>query len=880
MGAVLGSVLWGGAGEAKASAVLKATKGSSRNLQPRAIDIHTRIDGAWAQTTVKTVYANANPTDIEADFIYSAPPGSVVTGFAYWYGKEKVVAHVEEKERAKAIYQATKEQPKPVDPMLVEMIGKNLFRARINPVAANQDLRVEIQLAQPLRSEKSALVWNYPLAADTRDVTLDWLRARIEVKNGAGALNNYGAALADGEFLVKKYNYKPQTALRVSLPQTPAPLAAHLVAEHVAKADKSGDDAYFALSLRSPTAISGAPKISGVEVFEVMPAEKPSPGEIRLFGRYRGKGAATVSWGGARSVVWFPPSSDAENEISALAAKLWGAARIESLPQGEKSRAKVMAISFGFDLPSKWTSWLAMPHEERKKFDEQIRRIDFNRKGTFRARTWVLEAERGDRYSPRALEARAALRALTRSSAGRKFGFDEENARKNAIQTRFNELAHLAITRQLGIGKGDAQAREKMARLASVSNETPDSYLKNAAHELRLVQVHTLAKRWKAEVVALREATPQAKRLKAQLTVLSERYGAEQDFENEAYAATLKQIALDVLNEALQGREDGPRAARLLDVGERYTRRTGDSSFRTTFYEPTIAANLEEANDQLLSEIEAGRDASEDARDAKARINQLYRLAPALRQASAQPGSKEWQIERAIKGRAHEAAYRLAQTKRERPSDAQSQAQLQAQLDRLAASTAEDSSDFEKYEDKRVAQGEPLLNARQYQLRPGDPLIAVSAPRDARVVAVLPDGEVRPLAWSELTAKWETRFDVPAYARDGKYVIQILIARADGSRSRFTMPFTVDTAAPRALGSANARDEAHWQLTLWTQSTTERVVALLPWREKIPLARQKDGLFAASADVPSDWRGKAAQVRFVVTDKAHNRTQISVDWDR
>ena len=77
---VLGSVLWGGTNEAKASAVLKATKGSSRNLQPRAIDIHTRIDGAWAQTTVKTVYANANSTDIEADFIYSAPP-AMKSGF-------------------------------------------------------------------------------------------------------------------------------------------------------------------------------------------------------------------------------------------------------------------------------------------------------------------------------------------------------------------------------------------------------------------------------------------------------------------------------------------------------------------------------------------------------------------------------------------------------------------------------------------------------------------------------------------------------------------------------------------------------------------------------------------------------------------------------
>lgn len=870
---------WAGGKTAEASAVLTATKGSSRNLQPRAIDISTSIDGAWAQTTVTTVYANANPNDIEADFIYSAPPGSVVTGFAYWYGKEKVVARIVEKERAKKIYQATKDAVQPVDPALVEMIGKNLFRARINPVAANEDLRVEIKLAQPLATEKGALVWNYPLPADTSDVTLDWFRAIVEVKNGAGALNNYGAPLTDGQFTIKKYNFKPITNLRVSLPQTPSPLTANLVAEHKPMgAAKVSDDAFFALSLRSPFAMSGMPKISGVKTFEVLPPEKSSPGEIRISGRYRGKGAATVSWGRYQTVTWFPPSTDTDNEISGLAAPLWGAARIEGLSKDASTRLRVIALSQQFGLPSKWTSWLAMPAEERKKFNDEIRRIDLNSKGEQWARTWIIETENGRQYSPLALRARAELRALTRSSIGRKFGFDEENARKTAIEHRFTELAHLAVTRQLGLGKGDAGARAKMTRLAAITDKTPGTYLQSAQHELRLVQVHSLASRWKAEVMALREATPQAKRLKKQLTALSERTGAEQDFESDAYTATAQQLAQTVLNEALRGREAGLRAARLIDVAERYTRRLGEGNFRTTFYDPAIADSLAAANDRLLTEVEAGRDLSPLALSARTRIRQLYALAPNLRSTMLEPGSKEWEVDRAVRGRAHEMAYRLAQTKRKRPNDTATQSRLQADLDRITTYTDADSSDFEKFEDRRIARGEPLLNARQYQLRPGDPLITVDAPRDAHVVAVLPSGEVRPLGWSELAKKWETRFDVPAYAHDGKYVIQILIVRADGSRSRFTMPFAVDTVAPKAQAQAAATDTEHWHLTLWTQSTTERVVALLPWKVKTELTRQKAGLFAANTNVPALWCNRPAKVRFIVTDKAHNRTELLVDW--
>src|SRR5438874_847322 len=89
---------------ASASALLKPTSGVSQGLTPKKLDIFVDIHGAFAQTTITTVYANPNSNRIEADFMYSAPPGSVVTGFAYWYQGEKVPALVTEKARAATIY--------------------------------------------------------------------------------------------------------------------------------------------------------------------------------------------------------------------------------------------------------------------------------------------------------------------------------------------------------------------------------------------------------------------------------------------------------------------------------------------------------------------------------------------------------------------------------------------------------------------------------------------------------------------------------------------------------------------------------------------------------------------------------------------------------
>ena len=172
-------------------------------------------------------------------------------------------------------------------------------------------------------------------------------------------------------------------------------------------------------------------------------------------------------------------------------------------------------------------------------------------------------------------------------------------------------------------------------------------------------------------------------------------------------------------------------------------------------------------------------------------------------------------------------------------------------------------------------------NGARFAARPGDPLIRIFAPQTARrVVAILPDGQILPLSWNGQSKAWEARFDVPGYVADGAYRVAVLIERNDGKRTRFELTYQVDTQAPR--GDAGIRVVGgRAQLQLAAGADVERVTAILPWNARVELKRGKlASAWSGAVDVPQDWRGQAAQVRFVLTDAAHNRTIIEVDWSR
>lgn len=882
---------------AHASALLKPVSGPTQTLRLRALDVSTQVDGAWAKTTVTALYARKSRQSIEADLLYTAPPNSVVTGFAYWHGREKVVARVTERERADEISQASLNGE--IDPAWVQLVGKKVFRARLHSILPKRDLRVEISFVQPLENEGPTDVWNYPLVSETRDVTLDWLRVRLNVENGFQTRNNFGANASQNEISLKKYNFKPKTDLRLALPVVTNGLQAQLSTEHRIGADgKAANEAYFALTLRSKNAVNAAPQIEGVETFDILPAQRRSASEIRLFGRYRGKGTAKISWGDAATLLWFSPASDAGNEVSRLAAPLWAVARLQTFAGDGRERSRSIALSKAFNLPTKWTNWVAIPAKERKVIEARLQQLDLARRGANLGRIWAVEVEKNEPLGARALQARAGLRSVMRSSLGRKYGFDEESTRAQAVKTRLGELARLVMAARMDIRPREKEIEANFNRLAGFALENTSPYLQNAQSNLRELQVQTVAKNWTREVVALRGNAPGALKLKKQLKTLQNRYGNEDDFETSAYRRAAQQMAYAAFNEAIEGRENGPRATQLIDAGERFARRSGSGAFAMGFYNPIITANLQKAGEQLIGEIEAGRDRSDQARDAEIQMQRLYALAPALRANLRQTGSIAWQVNVARRGLASETAYRIVQLRARRPDDRKSLAPLETQLERLAARTEDEPDDFLKTQNERFGNGEALQNAHDFRLEASgldsdnenqtaptksaprlaisadEPLLSLQLPLQTRhVEAILPSGETQNLNWNAQNGRFETRLYAPHFERAGKLAIALRVVDSSGKIQKWKLNWSF---GDNQIAPENPQNQT-WQIGVWS-AQTQSVNAILPWKTRVTLPALPSGQFFAPIKVPATWNRQKPQIRLQIENQNLQSVEIVLDY--
>ncbi len=83
------------------------------------------------------------------------------------------------------------------------------------------------------------------------------------------------------------------------------------------------------------------------------------------------------------------------------------------------------------------------------------------------------------------------------------------------------------------------------------------------------------------------------------------------------------------------------------------------------------------------------------------------------------------------------------------------------------------------------------------RVKPGDPVIHVRAPRDARAVWIhLPFNETKRARWDEEAGDWTARFLVPAGTPDGSYPVRVEIEEADGERRTLALRVSIDTHAP------------------------------------------------------------------------------------
>ena len=172
-----------------------------------------------------------------------------------------------------------------------------------------------------------------------------------------------------------------------------------------------------------------------------------------------------------------------------------------------------------------------------------------------------------------------------------------------------------------------------------------------------------------------------------------------------------------------------------------------------------------------------------------------------------------------------------------------------------------------------------LAELSRHEIPPGDPVIDIAAPSDARrVTAYFPFGLVKELTFDGQRARWRGRFLVPEGVPDGAYTILIVIELADGSTVERREPYLLDSHADDfsvELSPKPARAGKLVAITIDSVEPADEVYVHCPelgW-QRLVLASKDFVTWTARLRVPAVTTPGEYRVMLVVRDRAGNRAE-------
>lgn len=123
--------------------------------------VNIEIDNQVAVTHVDQEFHNPFNYEIEGTYIFPIPEDAAISEFSMWVGKEKITGEVLEANKAREIYEKIVREMR--DPGLLEYMGRNMFKARVYPIEANGDKRVELEYEEVLNYDFGLVKYEYPL---------------------------------------------------------------------------------------------------------------------------------------------------------------------------------------------------------------------------------------------------------------------------------------------------------------------------------------------------------------------------------------------------------------------------------------------------------------------------------------------------------------------------------------------------------------------------------------------------------------------------------------------------------------------------------------------------------------------------------------------
>ncbi len=123
--------------------------------------VNVEITRQVAKTSIDQVFINNHHRDIEGVFIFPIPERAAISEFAMYIGNQRIEGEILDRDQARKIYQDIVRRMK--DPALLEYMGRNMFRARVYPIPAHGEKRIQLSYTEILKAENNLIKYLYPL---------------------------------------------------------------------------------------------------------------------------------------------------------------------------------------------------------------------------------------------------------------------------------------------------------------------------------------------------------------------------------------------------------------------------------------------------------------------------------------------------------------------------------------------------------------------------------------------------------------------------------------------------------------------------------------------------------------------------------------------
>lgn len=162
--ALLAAGLAGFVAPASADGVIIPYPRPGEHIPPLWVKYHhvtVEIRDQLAKTHIDEVFVNTYPRDIEGTFLFPLPEGAAISEFAMFIGEERVEGRILDSREARTIYEDIVRRLR--DPALLEYIGQNAFQARVFPIPARGEKRIQLTYSEVLKGESGLVRYLYPL---------------------------------------------------------------------------------------------------------------------------------------------------------------------------------------------------------------------------------------------------------------------------------------------------------------------------------------------------------------------------------------------------------------------------------------------------------------------------------------------------------------------------------------------------------------------------------------------------------------------------------------------------------------------------------------------------------------------------------------------